>query len=116
PLLSGLSVVVDEGAVRRFLESLVDAAARNGPLRMATLRRAVDADLDVAGLFAASVCQDSDRIMEVATASGADPDALQAVAALVPIPFLQACGRRWGGSVSNTWSKGYCPLCGSWPA
>jgi FdhE protein len=116
PLLSGVSVVVDEGALRRFLERLVRIASRDGTPKMATLPRAMRRDLDVAGLFAASVCQDADRLTEVATAAGADPEALQAVAALVSIPFLQACHRRWGSSISAAWAKGYCPVCGSWPA
>jgi hypothetical protein len=106
PLLSGVSVVVDEGALRRFLERLVRIASRDGTPKMGTLPRAMRRDLDVAGLFAASVCQDADRLTEVATAAGADPEALQAVAALVSIPFLQACHRRWGSSISAAWAKG----------
>jgi FdhE protein len=116
PLLSGVSVNADEGTLRRFFERLVKIASRNGTPKMATLPRAMRGDLDLAGLLAASVCQDSDRIAEIATASGADPEGLQAVAALVSIPFLQACHRRWGSSVSTAWAKGYCPVCGSWPA
>src|SRR5690606_28878312 len=106
PLLSGVSPMADDGLVRGFLERLVEVASRDGRPKMATLPRAMRRDLDVAGLFAASVRQDSDRITEVATASGADPEALQAVAALVSIPFLQACPRRWGRAVSTSWAKG----------
>jgi FdhE protein len=116
PLLSGASVVADEATLRRFLERLVEVASQDGTPKMATLSRAMRRDLDLAGLLAASVCQDSDRIAEIATASGADPEALQAVAALVSIPFLQACHRQWGSSVSTAWANGYCPVCGSWPA
>jgi FdhE protein len=116
PLLSGASVVVDEGALRRFLDRLIAVASRDGTPKMATLPRAMSRELDVAGLLAASVSQATDRVTDVATASGADPEALQAVAALVSIPFLQACHRRWGSSVPNAWASGYCPLCGSWPA
>ena len=116
PLLSGVSVVVNEGVLRRFLDRLVAAASRDGTSKMATLQRAMSRDLDIAGLFAASVCQDTDRITEAATASGADPEALEAVAALLSIPFLQACHRRWGGAAPNARARGYCPLCGSWPA
>jgi formate dehydrogenase maturation protein FdhE len=32
----------------------------------------------------------------------------------VPMPLLHACRRRW--TVSASWSQGYCPLCGAWPA
>ena len=36
--------------------------------------------------------------------------------ALLPVPFLQACNRRWASSISESWVEGYCPVCGSWPA
>ena len=73
-------------------------------------------DLDVLTLFTASLCQDSERVTEVAAASGADAEALQAVIALLPVPFLHACNRRWASSISESWVEGYCPVCGSWPA
>lgn len=116
PLLSGVSVVVDEAAVRHLLERLVKVASRDAAPKMVTLQRAIRRDLDVAGLFAASICQDTDRIAEAAAASEADPEALQAVVALVSLPFLQACNRRWGAAAPTAWSRGYCPICASWPA
>lgn len=116
PQLSGASIAADDAVLRRFLDRLVEVASRDGTARMATLRRAASRELDVAGLLAASICQDGERITEVAAASGADPDALQAVAALLSIPVLQACQRRWGPALPGAWLKGYCPLCGSWPA
>ena len=116
PLLSGASIVVDEAAVRRLLERLIKVSSREGTPKMATLQRAVRREVDVAGLFAASICQDEDRIAEAAATSIADPEALQAVVALVALPFLYACTRRWGASVPQTWARGYCPVCGSWPA
>jgi FdhE protein len=45
-----------------------------------------------------------------------DPEALQAVGALVAAPVLQAAHRRWRAAVPKSWGKGYCPVCGSWPA
>jgi len=83
---------------------------------MATLPAALGADLEVLTLFAASVCQDGDPVKEVAAACGADAEALQAVIALLPVPFLHACNRRWASSISESWVEGYCPVCGSWPA
>ena len=62
---------------------------------MATLEPALHADLDYLTLFKASLCQDSDRLKEIAADLGADPEAFQAVAALLPVPFLHACNRRW---------------------
>ncbi len=83
---------------------------------MASVKAALNADLDLASLFAASLCQDSDRIHEIAAVSGADAEALQAVIALLPVPFLHACNRRWASSIAPGWVEGYCPVCGSLPA
>jgi FdhE protein len=49
-------------------------------------------------------------------ASGADPAALQAIATLLPVPFLQACHRRWAHAIDRNWAEGYCPVCGAWAA
>jgi FdhE protein len=116
PLLSHTTIVVDETTVRRLLTRLVELAARGGTPQMATLQGAIHRNLDIPGLFAASLCQDTDRIVEAAAESGADPEALQAVVGLVSLPFLQACNRKWAAAVPKNWAEGYCPVCGSWPA
>jgi FdhE protein len=73
--------------------------------------------LDVGALFRASLQQDRDYINRIAAAHGADPEALQAVAAIAPLPFLHACNRRWAGRlIAIGWTEGYCPVCGAWPA
>jgi FdhE protein len=30
------------------------------------------------------------------------------------MPFLHACSRRW--KPAESWTEGYCPVCGAWPA
>jgi FdhE protein len=116
PLLAGAAVSLQASAVRRFLERLIRIASRGGTAKMATLRAALDADLDVLALFTASLSQDGARVDEIAALSGADPEAFQAVAALLPVPFLHACNRGRASSVSESWVRGYCPVCASWPA
>ena len=103
-------------SVRRLLERLIRIASLSGTPKMATLASSADVDPDVLTLFTASLCQDSDTVKEVAAASGADAEALQAVIALLPVPFLHACNRRWASSISESWEERYCPVCGSWPA
>lgn len=115
PLLDGASIVVDEGAARDLLTRLIRTATSIGTPKMSSLEPALRRDIDVAGLFAASVCQDRDRVSEVAAACGVDDEALQAVVALLAIPFLQACNRRWKSPLTESFSQGYCPMCGSWP-
>lgn len=117
PLLAGATLAVQASSVRRLLKRLTRIASQSGTPNIATLDRALDAaDLDVLTLFNASLCHDGDRVEEAARALGADAGALQAVMALVPLPLLHACNRRWASATSGSWVEGYCPTCGSWPA
>jgi FdhE protein len=83
---------------------------------MTTLRSVLNGDPDVLTLFRASLCQDSMPTIEAAASCGAEAGALHAVIALLSVPFLQTCNRRWASLVSRSWLEGYCPLCGAWPA
>jgi len=112
PLLAGATFSVDAALVHRLFKRLVRTASRAGTPKMSSLKAALDADLEWAQLFAASLCRDS----EIAAVSGADAEALHAVIALLPVPFLHACNRRWASSISAGWVEGYCPVCGSLPA
>ena len=116
PLLAGITLALDRRSVRRLLEKLIRIAHRSGTPEMATLEPALHADLDFLNLFKASLSQDSDRLKEMAADLGADSEAFQAVAALLPVPLLNACNRRWASSKSVSWVEGYCPVCGAWPA
>jgi FdhE protein len=116
PLLAGAALTVQTGAVRRLLERLIRTASQGGTPKLATLDSTIAADSDLLTLFQASLCQESDRVKDVAAARGADADALQAVIALLAVPFLQRCGSRWKSAMSASWVEPYCPLCGSWPA
>jgi FdhE protein len=116
PLLSGAKLAMDGNLLRRWTEDLIRTAGRSGTEKMATLKPAIQASSDIIDLFKASLCQDGDRLNEIAAAIGADADAFQAVAALIPVPFLHACNRRWAASVAKSWLEGYCPVCGAWPA
>jgi len=116
PLLAGSKLILEVGLVRRLFERLIRTASRVGTPKMSSLKAALHADLEWAPLFTASLSQDSDRINEIAAVSGADAEALHAVIALLPVPFLHACNRRWASSISASWVEGYCPVCGSLPA
>jgi FdhE protein len=116
PLLAEAKLEVETSLLRPFSEQLMGIACRSGTPQMATLKAALHAELDVFTLFRASLNQDADRIKEVVLALGADAEAFQAVAVLMPVPFLQACNRRWAGSIVASWTEGYCPVCGGWPA
>jgi FdhE protein len=116
PLLAGIPLSLKARSVRRMLEKLIRAAHQSGTPKLATLQPALHGDLDFLKLFEASLCQDGDRLKEIAAHLGADPGAFQAVAALLPLPFLHACNLGWASSKSVSWMEGYCPICGAWPA
>ena len=116
PLLAGATVAVDRNSLGRLLKRLVRVASRTGTPKLATLEATLHADIDMLRLFNASLRQDSGNIDELAATSGADAEALQAVANLLPVPFLVACNRRWASSLSGSWVEGFCPVCGAWPA
>jgi FdhE protein len=116
PLLAGTTLALAQRSVHRLLEKLIRIAHRSGTPEMATLEPMLHADLDFLNLFKASLCQNSDRLKKIAVDLGADSEAFQAVAALLPVPLLNACNRRWASSKSVSWVEGYCPVCGAWPA
>jgi FdhE protein len=116
PLLHGASVMAPDALVSDLFARLVQLASRAGTTRMARLQAVLSPDVDAAALFGASVQQDHSYIVGIAAALNIDDEALHAVAALLAIPFLQACHRRWGAALDESWVEGYCPLCGAWPA
>jgi FdhE protein len=116
PLLAGTTLTLETDLVRRLFKRLIRTASRVGTPKLSSLKVALHADLEWAPLFTASLCQDKDRINEIAAVAGADAEALHAVIALLPIPFLHASNRRWASSISASWVEGYCPVCGSLPA
>lgn len=116
PLLAGATLNLEAAAVGAWSQRLLRAAYQSGAPKMATLDGAKQARLHAVDLFKSSLCQNWPYLREAAVDLGVEADALQAVAALVPVPFLQACNRRWQRSVSESWTEGYCPVCGAWPA
>ena len=116
PLLANARLDLRGNAVGSLWEKLVASARRNGTPQMASLKAAVLDPPHVSTLFTAALNYDADCMNTVAVARHVDGGAFQAVALLMPVPFLHACNRRWARSVAAGWSEGYCPVCGAWPA
>ena len=115
PLLDGAAICVPDILVRDLFTRLVDLASAAGSHKLSGLA-ALSRHADVMSLFSASVRQDHGFVADVAARFDADAEALQAVTALLAVPFLQAWHRHWTASLSESWVEGYCPVCGSWPA
>jgi FdhE protein len=116
PLLSRATLVMEQVPVRRLLQRLIRVASRSGTPEMASLKSAIDRDVEVLEIFRGSLCQDNLPAMQLAESSGASAAALQAVVALLAVPFLHSCNRKWAKVVPAGWVEGYCPICGAWPS
>jgi FdhE protein len=115
PLLAGIALRPD-GRVGRLFEKVMQSAVRSGAPKMAGLRAVAHTDSMAHAVFRDALNGDDAGLGQLATDAGADAEALGAVAALVPMPFLHACRRRWEGAMPPGWAEGYCPCCGAWPA
>jgi FdhE protein len=114
PLLAQVTLEPDRRSLARIFDNLMRIAGRSGAPKMATLQAAPYAGLDVLALLQALLNQDDHHINKCASVAGVDPEAFRAVAALLPMPLLYACNRRWKSY--EGWMEGYCPICGAWPA
>jgi FdhE protein len=116
PVLAGVVLAVEVRSIRSLLGRLIHTAARNGTPELRTLGCVLKTDLDVLTLFRVSLCQNNLAITPAALPCDADAGALEAVVALLALPFLHACRRAWAGTVSPGWLEGFCSICGAWPA
>jgi FdhE protein len=116
PLLEDATLDLDSAVIAGWSHRLLRAAYESGAPKMSALDDSKRARLNTMDLFIASLSQNWQHLREIAVDLGMEADALQAVAALVPVPLLQACERRLQQSINPSWREGYCPVCGSWPA
>jgi FdhE protein len=116
PLLDGAELTPAAAAADAWVRRLLTLAARHGGPAASLAAAARSRSLDAASLLEAAIAADRARLDAVADATGADADALAAVAPLAAMPLLQACGRRWRSRMPASWDHGYCPTCGAWPA
>ncbi len=116
PLLAEATIALNRISLRTFFERLIHASSQSETAKMSTLEAALDRELDLGALFKASFDQNREHIRGLAASLSADPEAFEAVSALLPVPLLQACNRRWASLSAATWIEGYCPVCGAWPA
>lgn len=118
PLLAGAELRPDGAAVARLLDRLLQVARAQGLHAMAG---AVEPggempSADALAVLLAAVNDDHAVLDGVAARIGARPEAFRTLSQLLPMPYLHACARRWAASPAASWSQGYCPVCGIWPA
>lgn len=116
PLLAGVTMPIDASLVCRWTHNLFRVAAQSGTPEMSSLNFAKLSEAICLSLFKSSLEQDRGCLSETAVTFGVDAGAFESVALMISVPFLQACGRKWGEWKSQSWTEGYCPVCGAWPA
>jgi FdhE protein len=127
PALAGEPIPVPGPLLKPLLEALCDALAEGGAGDAARHIKAhlVETRIEAASLLSASLRRDQAAIRTAGEHRGLAPDLLWLVAELAVSPFVFALNLSLFGSVSpdsalglalQAWSRGYCPLCGSWPA
>jgi FdhE protein len=116
PRLAGVQVTADLNKIRRWEQHLLQTAVQSGAPKMSQLNSLQKVTLNRAALFEAALCEDGAALKQMADDLSVEPEPFSAVNALMAMPFLHACNRRWQGSRAPGWTAGYCPTCGGWPA
>ena len=118
PLIHGLTLTPDARRMRRLLRDLL-GEAEGAVAASGRAPRPTDAPprrLDPRATVAAAIALDGRALNALAGRAGVDAELFGVVAHFAATPVLHACGRRLQGSVPAGWDRGYCPICGAWPA
>lgn len=116
PLLARAIVEMDRGPAGRAFGSLVRSAQASGTPAFSDFQQLPRSSADACALFLLALNRDDERLKGIASKAGIDGEALHALAALLTMPFLHACNRRFASLLPAGWAKGYCPVCGAWAA
>jgi len=126
PVFAGEPLPLPVPLLKQALIELSDALAEGGAGETAThIREAIESgSMDAGSLLAASLTRNQTAIRTGATHRGLAPDLVWLVAELAVSPFVHALQRAlfdhphdetWRSALES-WNRGYCPACGSWPA
>lgn len=109
PLLEKASIRLDRALLEQFVCQLQSGVAETAQVQAHVRRAALTA-------FEAALEGNHSALSRLANELGIDPDAFAARASLSPVPFLHACRATRTPRNTESWSEGYCPICGAWPA
>jgi FdhE protein len=121
PVLDGARLVVDGALLGRLIRALARRAAAAG----STTAPGGAADLlhgerslaaNGALLLQAAVTFDREGLAGLPARASVSVASVEALAPLVALPVLQACGGAARQHLPDRWTGGFCPVCGAWPA
>jgi FdhE protein len=126
PMLAGEPIPVPVSVLKPGLVRLCDALERGGAGEAAAhIRDSLDETrLETASLLTASLRRDQAAIRTGANHRGLSADLMWLIGELAVGPFVHALHQALMPAdpqsplmhALNAWNRGYCPLCGSWPA
>ncbi|HKB10033.1 MAG TPA: formate dehydrogenase accessory protein FdhE [Vicinamibacterales bacterium] len=125
PMFAGEPIPVPVPVLTPTLLQLCDALAAGGAGDAARhIKDAIESRrMDAGSLLTGSLHRDQAALRTGAVHRGLSPDLLWLVAELAVSPFVHALQRLLLGNATgeldaalDTWTRGYCPACGSWPA
>jgi FdhE protein len=116
PLLNGAAMRVDARRTRKLTRELLHIVSDAGNGAAVSSSPPRGRRLDAVALLRASIVRDEEAIAQLATRAALEPEVLSVVGQLLAMPLLHACAQRWRESVPSAWTRGYCPVCGAWPA
>ena len=126
PVFAGEPLPLPVPLLKQALVELSDALAAGGAGETAThIREAIESgSMDAGSLLAASLTRNQTAIRTGATHRGLAPDLVWLVAELAVSPFVHTLQCKLFDqpqdealrSALESWNRGYCPACGSWPA
>lgn len=112
PLLDHAIITLDTDRLATWTTELLAAAA---PDERAPSGNVVNR-AEAIELLEAAIALDADRLDALAERRNEDAHRQAASMQLVVLPILLACRRRLAQEIPRGWGRGFCPVCGAWPA
>jgi len=102
--------------LKRLARNLGETSVEGSPAQRSAERLATE-DLDLGPLLEDALNGDADAIARAANEQGYDPAAFAQLVELALQPVLwEAAARCATLTEIDKWDRGYCPVCGAWPA
>jgi FdhE protein len=102
--------------LKRLAVDLSETSVEGSPAQL-TAQRLAEEELDVSPFLGAALNGAADAISRAAAERGLDPDAFAQLLELALQPVLWEAAARCAALTDlDQWDRGYCPVCGAWPA
>lgn len=105
PLVHGATLRIDAARAASLMRRLADAVGIVAAL-----------EADACEAIRAAIERDDAVIARLAEKWQLSHDTMTVVAQMAAVPMLGAATRALGADVAHSWQRGYCPVCGAWPA